>query len=396
MNLVEIDVGNLMQWFAGNIATSGKWAFNGPDALNNAGYLVYTSDRRMNCSDGTYDAEGACAGTETGEFGNEDIINPSVTNGAPNGALDTCTAGVTACPPEDVDGDGVFRTYGAYAHPITTFNNVSPTGVTVGGAAATGKWSAIISAVANTATENPAFVRLTTNQAQINSVVVFRRGLRLVNGMVGNLPPLANSQAAACSGGLNGGFTVTSENPIYVQGDYNASQANAFTDVSTQCHVPAAVMGDAVTLLSDSWTPGAQTGNGDQNSFANPTNSGNRVATSTYYRMAVMSGKTSAFPKPSWGINDTGTDGGVHNFLRYDENWGGQTLNYLGSMASFYLSRQGTGIYKYGIGNTTYQPPTRNYTFDVDFQNINKLPPGTPRFTDVNALSYSQAILASQ
>jgi hypothetical protein len=26
--------------------------------------------------------------------------------------------------------------------------------------------------------------------------------------------------------------------------------------------------------------------------------------------------------------NDFGTDGGVHNFLRYLEEWGGQTSNY--------------------------------------------------------------------
>ena len=389
MNLVEIDVGNLQQWFAGNIATSGKYALNGPDALNNSGYLLYTSDRRMNCNDSTYDLEGACTGAESGEFGNEDIINPTATDaaGTPDGVLE---------PAEDVDGDGVFRTYGAYAHPITTPQSVSPSGVTVGGGATTAQWPAIISALANSSTENPAEVRITANQAQINSVVIFRRALRLVNGTLGNLPPLAAAQAAACSGGTAGGFTVASENPIYVQGDYNASVANQFNDVSGKCHVPASVEGDAVTLLSNKWTLGAQSGTGDANSFANPTNSGSRVANTTYYRMAVMGGKTIPFPQPSWGARDTGTDGGVHNFLRYDENWGGQTLNYLGSLASFYISRQATGIYKYNFNNVVYQPPTRNYTFDTDFQNIDKLPPGTPRFTDVNALSYYQSILPSQ
>jgi hypothetical protein len=396
MNLVEVDVGNLQQWFAGNIATSGKYAYNGPDALNNSGYILYTSDRRMNCNDGQYDVEGNCASGsgETGEFGNEDIINPSATNGAPNGVLDA---------PEDVDGTGVFYTYGAYAHPIATPASVSPTGVTVGGVATNGTWQAIISSVANTATENPVEVRITANQAQINSVVVFRRALRLVNGTLGNLPPLAAAQATTCSGGTAGGFAVTSENPIYIQGDYNASVANGFTDVSGKCHVPAAVMGDAVTLLSNAWTPGAQTGTGDQKSFANPTNSGNRGASTSYYRVAVMSGKVNHFAAfngatalLTWGAVDSGTDGGVHNFLRYDEGWGGNPLYYLGSLASFYLSRQGTGIYKWGTNNVVYGPPTRNYTFDSDFQNIEKLPPGTPRFTDMNALSYYQAILPNQ
>jgi hypothetical protein len=170
-------------------------------------------------------------------------------------------------------------------------------------------------------------------------------------------------------------------------------------------------MGDAVTLLSDNWTLGAQPDpsspySGDANSFANPTNpncNNSRCATTTYYRMAIMGGKNNSFSFYSNGTTplftglhqDFGTDGGVHNFLRYDEDWSNAILHYLGSMASFYISRQDTGVYK--CCNTVYNPPaTRDYTFDTDFQNINKLPPGTPRFTDVNALSYYQSILPSQ
>ncbi|MGD0124786.1 MAG: hypothetical protein ABSF46_05460 [Terriglobia bacterium] len=403
MNLVEIDVGNLQQWFAGNIATSGKFAYNGPDALNNSGYIVYTSDRRMNCMDGKYDLEGTCSSNvitngvptagESAQFGNEDIINTSNANGAPNQTLDTG---------EDVNGNGVLDTYGTYAHPIAT-----PTSVV--GSNQTSTWNSIITSMANTATGHPAFVRVNQTQAQENSVVIFRRALRLVNGSLGNLPPLsaANpSSGSSCSGGTAGGFTVVSENPIYVQGDYNSSVANGFSDAFPLCHVPASVMGDAVTLLSNAWIPGAQSGNtsGDANDFANPDNANCpsiRCATNSYFRMAVMSGKTIPFPAYngttallSWGVVDTGTDGGVHNFLRYIEDWGSATLNYEGSLASFYYSQQATGIYK--CCNDVYNAPTRNYTFDTDFQNINKLPPGVPRFTDVNALSYYQSILPTQ
>jgi hypothetical protein len=228
-----------------------------------------------------------------------------------------------------------------------------------------------------------------------------------VNGTLGNLPPLAAAQANPCSGGTAGGFTVASENPIYVQGDYNSSVAHGFNDAAPLCHVPASVMGDAVTLLSNAWQPGAQSGyqSGDYSSFAYPTSHGcnpnKRCASTTYYRMAVMAGKVIPFPAYNgttallgWGVQDTGSDGGIHNFLRYDEDWGGSTLYYVGALASFYISQQATGIYKYP--NTVYGPPTRNYTFDTDFQSISKLPPGTPRFTDVNALSYYQSVLPSQ
>jgi len=405
INVLEIDVGKLQQWFAGLIAVSGKYAYNGPDALDNSGYILYTSDRRMNCMDGKYDLEGTCASNvvtngvatagESGEFGNEDIINPASSTGTPNGQLDTG---------EDVNGNGVLDTYGVYPHPIAAVS----TTVNPGGTTPSGTWSSIISSVS---ADNPAFVRLTPTQAQDNGVVIFRRALRLVNGTLGNLPPVtaANpTSGSSCSGGTAGGFTVVSENPIYVQGDYNASAANGFNDAFPLCHVPASVMGDAVTLLSNAWQPGAQSGysSGDYNDFANPDNPNcpsQRCANTSYYRMAVMAGKTIPFPayngttaQLSWGVQDTGTDGGVHNFLRYIEDWSasGVTLNYLGSLASFYFSRQANGIYK--CCNDVYNAPTRNYTFDTDFQNINKLPPGVPRFTDVNALSYYQSILPSQ
>ncbi len=426
MNLVEVDVGNLQKWFAGTIATSGQYAFNGPDALNNSGFILYTSDRRMNCMDGAYELEGTCTANavsattglptagENGQFGNEDIINPGNTTGAPNNSLDTG---------EDADADGVLDTYGAYAHPITApITTGHPTGVTVGGTSTgTQSWNTIISALANTTTGNPTMVRITGTQAQKNSVVVFRRALRLVNGTLGNLPPLAAahpSTGSACSGGTAGGFTVVSENPIYVLWDYNASVANGFNDAFPLCHVPAAVMGDAVTLLSNNWTPGAQLGtntSGDASSFASPTwqstgtgctlTPDRRCATTTYYRLAIMGGKPIPFPAFSgttalytwFGTRkDVGTDGGAQNFIRYIEDWktSGESLNYLGSLASFYTSRQGTGIFK--CCNTVYNSPTRDFTFDTDFQNINKLPPGTPRFTDVNALSYFQSVLPSQ
>jgi hypothetical protein len=215
---------------------------------------------------------------------------------------------------------------------------------------------------------------------------------------------------------------VVSENPVHVQGDYNASATNQFNDNFPLCHVPASVMGDAVTLLSNAWQPGAQSGytSGDYSSFASPTwqtRSGStvygcnetpspqRCATPTYYRMAIMGGKSIPFTTFSgttaqytwFGTrDDVGTDGGAQNFIRYLEDWktNGQTLNYLGSLTSFYTSRQATGIFK--CCNTVYNSPTRNFTFDVDFQSISKLPPGTPRFTDVNALSYYQSTLATQ
>jgi hypothetical protein len=261
-----------------------------------------------------------------------------------------------------------------------------------------------MSSLTNPTTPNSApLTRITAAEAQKNLVLFFRRALRLVNGGLGNLPPWAAATAANCPGAL-GGFTVAAENPIYVQGDYNATSTlpstgspAGFNDITTgtgspACHVPSAVIGDTVTLLSNDWT--------DSVTLANPTARSSRPQTTqnAWYRTAIIGGKNNSFPLPTFTTpvappKDFGTDGGTHNFLRYIENWN-TTLNYRGSMVSFYIAGQGTGVYK--CCSTVYNPPTRAYAFDTDFSNIQKLPPGTPRFTDVNALSFQQAILSTQ
>ncbi len=87
---------------------------------------------------------------------------------------------------------------------------------------------------------------------------------------------------------------------------------------------------------------------------------------------------------------DFGTDGGAHNFLRFLEDWGGQTVNYLGSMATLYYNRQAVGTYK--CCTTVYGAPARNYNFDVNFVNPALLPPLTPMFRDINVVGFSQEL----
>ncbi len=204
-----------------------------------------------------------------------------------------------------------------------------------------------------------------SSKAQKNRGLYFRPPLRLNNGPDPNLP--------------TPGFTVASENPVYVQGDYNANSGFG------GAHSYAAVIADAVTLLSNSWT--------DIRSFDYPYDMGSRNASTSWYRMAVAAGKGPAFLQPAGQPQDYGTDGGTHNFLRYIENWGGSTLNYLGSIVSLYYSRQGIGTYK--CCTVVYSPPTRAYSFDTDFLLPSQLPPGTPRFRDINNLSFRQSILAN-
>jgi Tfp pilus assembly protein PilX len=331
MNAVEIDVGNLRKWFKGTIAGSG----NQVDYLNQNGYVLYFSDRRGMQPDPNATP---VANVTTGESGLEDVVN-SVT-GLPDGVLEAGANG----SPEDVDGNTLLDNWG---------------GKNIG-----------FGFQKNTAT-NPPNPYLQTDCLAVgrqNRVSGARHVLKLIDGSLGNLPTRLDND--------KGGFTVASENPVYVQGDYNAGGGAAFGDP----HAAAAVIADAVTLLSNQWS--------DLNSMRNPTALNNRPANSTYYRMAVAAGKNMTFPHIGGTNQDFGTDGGVHNFLRYIENWGGATLHYQGSLVSLYFSQYATGTFK--CCTVVYSPPTRDYSFDNLFLNPTNLPPGTPMFQDVVNLSYRQ------
>ncbi len=45
-----------------------------------------------------------------------------------------------------------------------------------------------------------------------------------------------------------------------------------------------------------------------------------RNGNNSYYRVAIAAGKSIPFPQPNWAGQDFGTDGGMHNFLRYLED----------------------------------------------------------------------------
>jgi len=194
--------------------------------------------------------------------------------------------------------------------------------------------------------------------------VLFRRALKLVNGSLGQI--------------VAPGLTIVAENPVYIQGNWNANAAGFGNP-----HVATSVIADAVTLLTNSWN--------DDVSFTTPYIPANRPGTDTWYRVAVIAGKGISFPHPGWAgaPTDFGTDGGAHNFLRMLEG-GNRTVNYRGSLATFYYNRQAVGTFK--CCATVYEAPTRNFAFDTDFLDPTKLPPLTPMFRDVNTVTFSQEI----
>jgi hypothetical protein len=232
----------------------------------------------------------------------------------------------------------------------------------------------------------------TTTQFQwvgmVNRPVLFRRALKIVNG--GN-PNATTSNLPA------GGLTIASENPVYVQGNYNATVGTVANGVEpNETHLPAAILADSITLLSNAWN--------DSLSFQWPNNAitfgagAGRLAASTAYRFAAVSGKSLSFPYPTTGTPQFlfGTDGGVGNFLRLLEDWrqGPQYVRYRGSIVSLFISRQATGTYKYST--RVYDYATRKFVFDDDFLLPALLPPGTPMFRDVNTLTFRQLLRPNQ
>lgn len=188
----------------------------------------------------------------------------------------------------------------------------------------------------------------------LKDVTTFRRALRLVNGS-----KLVNP------------LTVATENPIYVLGDYNIKTPQ-----------PASLVGDSVTVLSGNWD--------DANSYNESLAS--RPAASTTLQAAILAGGTMAvYATPAPPYNEPHLDGGVHNFIRFLENWNGQTMTYVGSMINMFYSRQAIGQWK--CCQTVYSPPSRSYTFDTTFLNPATIPPQTPRVLYVQVERLRQELL---
>ena len=375
MNAVEIDVGNLKRWLSGAIGTSGSSV----NYSSQNGYVLYFSDRRgmlLNPNPTTPDP----AGVKSGDSGLEDVVNAASAAGTPDGVLEPIPTGKTVSP-EDVNENGVLDNFGTnnlglgFWGTQSTANNNLNTQINSG--AVDDPWG----------TTAGTRIASCSNTARKNWVSGARHVLRLVDASLGNVPTAPGGTLAD-----PGGFTVASENPVYIWGDYNTNSTDTVWNsppVDVTGHSSSSVIADAVTFLSNQWTDYESYGIGGDNTVTNV--GANRVATSAWYRLAVAGGKNINFPQPGWAgvANDFGTDGGVHNFLRYLENWNG-TLNYTGSIVSLYYSTYNTGVYK--CCNVVYNPPTRNYSFDLDFSTPAGLPPGTPMFRDVNSLGFREML----
>jgi hypothetical protein len=170
--------------------------------------------------------------------------------------------------------------------------------------------------------------------------------VRVVNGM--QLP-------------LNG-LTVATGRPLYVLDDYNTDAATIST-ANTATTRPASLVADAITILSDGWS--------DANSKSDV---GLRTAASTTINAAFLT-----------GVVETTTahySGGMENFPRFLETWGNANVfTYNGSMVKMFPSLYATNAWN--NNNNIYDPPARNWAYDINFDDPTKLPPKTPSLLKV-------------
>jgi len=157
------------------------------------------------------------------------------------------------------------------------------------------------------------------------------------------------------------GLTVATGRPLYVWKDYNQYNAANLQTTNTSTTKPASLAADAITILSDSWTDGNST-----SALAS------RVASSTTVNAAILTG----------AVDTTSGhySGGMENFPRFLESWSSATLWYNGSMIKMFPSLYATNVW--GQANV-YNPPTRKWAYDVNFDNPLKLPPQTPSLQQV-------------
>jgi hypothetical protein len=193
-----------------------------------------------------------------------------------------------------------------------------------------------------------------------NNTTSSRRGIRLKNGS--KIP--------------TSGLTIASNNPVYIQGDFNTggtgstvpsnNSSNQNSDgtyvdpsnppsstVPGYTRAPTSILADAVNLLSNSWS--------DANAGSVP------AASDTTFNVAVIAGIV-----PTNVNSDGAYSGGAENFPRFLEDWTNKTLTYYGSMVELYKSQQSIG--EWGKANV-YVPPTREWYFDTNFRT--NPPPGT-------------------
>jgi hypothetical protein len=190
------------------------------------------------------------------------------------------------------------------------------------------------------------------------------------------------------------GVTIASDQAAYIEGDYNVDVGHGLYD-ATHPKMPAAIMADAINVLSQNWSGATTSVMAPATAFAcrNDCQSrsvlASRPTRATTINAAFLGGVdttiggTSAAP----GVYN----GGLENYPRFHESWSGVALNYRGSFVSLGTALRSFGTWC-GTGSTCniYNAPNRFWDFDSTFQTVAWLPPLTPRVLSVQQILFTE------
>ena len=185
--------------------------------------------------------------------------------------------------------------------------------------------------------------------------------VRVINGQ--QLPPA--------------GLTIATPQPLYVKANYNVTTDGtnfAFALGSTTSNAaPAAFMADAITILSTNWYDTAA-------GYIKGGSLNNRTAADTTINAAILQG---IVPSQLDAAGIKHYSGGLEQSLRLLENWGtasghggSAVLTCNGSFVALFPSRYATNYWR--ATGEYYNAPLRQWGFDTNFLQSNRLPPFTP------------------
>ncbi|MDP6939079.1 MAG: hypothetical protein QF848_09630 [Planctomycetota bacterium] len=143
---------------------------------------------------------------------------------------------------------------------------------------------------------------------------------------------------------ISAGLTVVAEGSLYINGDYNTVNKKG-----------AAVIADAVNLLSNSWDGTKSAGNLP-------------VASNTTYNTAIVTGNTTT--------SEGSYNGGLENLPRFHEKWTTKKCTINGSFVNAWESQYANA--DWGYGGDIYKAPKRKWYYDEMFNDVENLPPYTP------------------
>ncbi len=209
---------------------------------------------------------------------------------------------------------------------------------------------------------------------------------------------------------LPGALNITSDRAVYLQGNFNnnggaqTAQGDTTLTPPDDNRLPAAIMADTIAVLSNQCTssdkvndalglplgqincgiPSAATGSQDlpigiQYYSVSGSTAVNAAFLSNTDRSVGNCAPSTSITEP-YSCDTTGRNsGGLNNYMRMLEDWGGtggHYVNYSGSFISLGIPLEYSG--QYLPGGTYYNIPARNFNFDNNLKMFSKLPPMTP------------------